>query len=119
MKFPNLHMAWTAGKKFASLDTISKNTPPEFNTENNRRNTASYKTISCKNKRSPRLECKYAVKTDPDDPQITNLEHFPLYLECQVNHYEVDVLEKSTVKPISYSSWIKNNTQQKSPNQKL
>ena len=39
-----------------------------------------------------------------------NLQHFPLYLDCQSNHYEVDLLGKTTFKPIPYSSWIKNNT---------
>ena len=51
-------------------------------------------------------------KTDIDQPQINNL-HFPLYLDCQNNHYEVDLLGTSTFKPIPYSHWIKNNTQQK------
>ena len=58
------------------------------------------------------VECKYAVKTDIDQPQINNL-HFPLYLDFQNNHYEVDLLGTSTFKPIPYSHWIKNNTQQK------
>ena len=40
----------------------------------------------------PRLECKYAVKTDIDQSQINNLQHSPLYLDCQNNHYEVDLL---------------------------
>ena len=59
------------------------------------------------------MECKYAVKTDIDQSQINNLQHFPLYLDCQNNHYEVDLLGTSTFKPIPYSHWIKNNTQQK------
>ena len=58
------------------------------------------------------MECKYAVKTGLDKTQIINLQHFPLYFDCQANHYEVDLLGKSTFKPIPYSSWIKNNTQQ-------
>ena len=37
------------------------------------------------------MECKYAVKTDIDQSQINNLQ-FPLYLESQNNHYEVDSL---------------------------
>ena len=65
------------------------------------------------NETSPRLECKYAVKTDIEQSQINNLQHFPLYLDCQDNHYEVDLLGTSTFKPIPYSQWIKNNTQQK------
>ena len=65
------------------------------------------------NETSPRLECKYAVKTDIEQSQINSLQHFPLYLDCQNNHYEVDLLGTSTFKPIPYSQWIKNNTQQK------
>ena len=42
-----------------------------------------------------------------------------LYLDCQKNHYEVDLLGESTFKTIPYSSWIKNNTQQKPNKQKL
>ena len=59
------------------------------------------------------MGCKYAVKIDIDQSQINNLQHFPLYLDCQNNHYEVDLLSASTFKPIPYSHWIKNNTQQK------
>ena len=59
------------------------------------------------------MECKYAVKTDIEQSQINSLQHFPLYLDCQNNHYEVDLLGTSTFKPIPYSQWIKNNTQQK------
>ena len=66
-----------------------------------------------KNETSPRLECKYAVKTYIDQSQTNNLQHFPLYLKCQNNNYEVDLLGTSTFKPIPYSHWIKNNTLQK------
>ena len=59
------------------------------------------------------MECKYAVKTDIDQSQINNLQHFPLCLDCQNNHNEVDLLGTSTFKPIPYSLWIKNSTQQK------
>ena len=34
-------------------------------------------------------------------------------MDCQNNHYEVDLLGTSTFKPIPYLHWIKNNTQQK------
>ena len=30
MKFPHLHIIWTAGKNLALFDTISRNTPPEL-----------------------------------------------------------------------------------------
>ena len=66
-----------------------------------------------KDETSPRLEFKYAVKTDIDQSQINNLQHFPLYLDYQNNHYEVDLIGTSIFKPIPYSQWIKNNTQQK------
>ena len=42
-----------------------------------------------------------------------------LYLDCQNNHFEVDLLGISTFKPIPFSSWIKNNTQQKPLRQKV
>ena len=54
-----------------------------------------------------------AVKTDIDQSQINNLQHFPLYLDCQNNHYEIDLLGTSTFKLIPYSQWIKNNTNKK------
>ena len=114
MKFPNLHIVWTAGKNLALPDTLSRNTPPELLT---RKTTIeipkNIKLYLAKNETSPRLECKYAVKTDIDQSQINNLQHFPLYLDCQNNHHEVDLLGTSTFKPIPYSQWIKNNTQQK------
>ena len=64
MKFPNLHIVWTAGKNLALPDTLSKNTPPELLT---RKTTAeisqNIKFLFAKNETSPRLECKYAVKS--------------------------------------------------------
>ena len=120
MKFPNLHIVWTAGKNLALPDTLSRNTPPELLT---RKTTVeipkNIKFYLAENETSPRLECKYAVKTDIEQSQINNLQHFPLYLDCQNNHYEVDLLGTSTFKPIPYSQWIKNNTQQKRTKQHL
>ena len=93
MKFPNLHIVWTAGKNLALPDTLNRNTPPEQPT---RKATVeiprNIKFYLAKNKTSTKLECKYAVKTDIDQSQINNLQHFPLYLDLQNNHYEVDLL---------------------------
>ena len=72
MKFPNLHIVWTA-----------------------------------EDETSPRLQCKYAIKTDVEQSQIKNLQLSPLCLDCQDNHYEVELLGTSTIKPISYTPWIK------------
>ena len=33
MKFPNLHIVWTAGKNLALPDTLSRNTTPELLTQ--------------------------------------------------------------------------------------
>ena len=119
MKFPNLHIVWTAGKNLSLPDTLSRNTPPELLT---RKTTVeipqNIKFFLAKNETSPRLQCNYGVKTDIDQSQFNNLQHFPLYLDCQNNHYEVDLLRTSTFKPIPYSSWIKNKTQQKPIKQK-
>ena len=114
MKFPNLHIVWTAGKNLALLDTLSRNTPPELLTQKTTVEIPkNIKFYLAKDEKSPRLERKNAVKTDINQSQINNLQHFPLYLDCQNNHYEVDLLGTSTFKPIPYSQWIKNNTQQK------
>ena len=114
MKFPNLHIVWTAGKNLALPETLSRITPPELIT---RKTTVeipkNIKLYLAKDETSPRLECKYAAKTDIEQSQINNLQHFPLYLDCQNNHLEVDLLGTSTFKPIPYSQGIKNNTQQK------
>ena len=84
MKFPNLHIVWTAEKNRALPDTLSKNTPPELLT---RKTTVeisqNIKFYLEKNEISPRLDCKYAVKTDIHQSQMNNLQHFPLYLDCQ------------------------------------
>ena len=110
--FPNLHIVWVAGKNLALPDTLSRNMPLELLT---RQTTVkipkNIKFYLAKDETSPRLESKYAVKTDIDQSQINNLQHFPLYLDCQNNHYQVDLLGTSTFKPIPY--WIKTNTQQK------
>ena len=101
IKFPNLHIVWTAGKNLALPDSLSRNTPPELLT---RKTTVeipqNIKFYLAKDETSPRLECKYAVKTDIDQSQINNLQHFPLYLDCQNNHYEVDLLGTSTFNSI-------------------
>ena len=93
MKFPNLTIVWTAGKNLALPDTLSRNTPPELLT---RKTTVeipqNIKFYLAKDETSPRLECKYAVKIDIDQSQIYNLQYFLLYLDCQNNHYEVDLL---------------------------
>ena len=114
MKFPYLYLGWTAGKNLALPNTLSRNTPRELST----RKTIveipqNMKFFLSQDGTSPRLKCKYAVKSDIDESQINNLQYFPLYLDCQNNHYEVDLLGKSTFKPIPYTSWIKNNTQLK------
>ena len=120
MKFPNLHIVWTAGKIFALPDTFSRNTPHELIS---RKTTLAIpqntKLFLAKDEISPRLECKKALKTDLDNAQLNNLQHFSLYLDRQNNHYEVDLLANSTFKVIPYSSWIKNNTKQKPPQQKM
>ena len=114
MKFPNLHIVWKAGKNLALPDTLSRNTPPELLT---RKTTVeipqNIKFYLAKKETSPQLECKYAVKTDIDQSQINILQNFTIYLDCQKNHYEVDLLGTSTFKPIPNSQWIKNKTQQK------
>ena len=114
MKFPNLHIVWTAGTNLAILDILSRNTPRElFTRKTTVEKPQNIKFYLAKNETSSRLECKYAVKTDIDQLQTNNLQHFPLYLDCQNNHYEVDLLGTSTFKPIPYAHWIKNNTPQK------
>ena len=114
MKFPNLHQVWTAGKNFALPDNLTRNTPPELL---KRKTTVevprNIKFYLAKDEISPRLECKYAKKTDINQSQINNLQHFALYLYRQNNRYEDDLLSTSTFKPIPYSHWTKNNTQQK------
>ena len=113
MKFPNLNIVWTAGKNFALPDTLRKNTPELLTRKTTVEIPKNIKFYLAKVETSPRLESKYAVKIDIDQSQINNLQHFPLYLDCQNNHYEVDLLGTSTFTPIPYSQWIKNNTQQK------
>ena len=108
MKFPNLHIVWTAGKNLALPDVPSRNTPLELMT---RKTTVeipqNIKFFLAKDKTSPRLQCKYAVKTEMEQSHMNTLQNFPLYLDCQNNHYAVDLLGTSTFIPIPYSSWIK------------
>ena len=59
------------------------------------------------------LQSHHGTKVDIDQSRINNLQHYPLYLDCQNNHFEVDLLGKPTFKPIPFSTWTKNNTQQK------
>ena len=120
MKCPNLHIVLDSRKNLALPDTLSRKTPPELLI---RKTTVEIpQNIKCflaKVENSPRLQFKSAVKTGIDQSEINSLQHFPLYLDCQKSHYEVDLLGKSTFKPIPYPSWIKNNTEQKPVKQKL
>ena len=108
-----------AGRNVRLPDTLSRNTPPEFITRKTTveipENIYLQKLLLAKRRYITQLESKYAVKTDPDNTQIIKLQHFPLYLDCQDKHYELDLLGISTFKPIPYSSSIKNNSQQNSP----
>ena len=115
MKFPNLHIVLTAGKNLALPDSLSRNTPPELLTRKKTTDEIPQKIkfSLAKDETSPRKECKYVVKTVVDHAQVNILQHFPLYLDCQNKHYELDLLGNSTFKPIPYSYWIKNKTQQK------
>ena len=120
VKFPNLHIIWTAGKNPALPDTLRRNSPPELLTRKTTEEIQQNITFFlAKDKTSSQLECKYAVKTDVDHAQINNLQHFPLYLNCQNNHYEVDLLGNSKFKPIPFSSFIKNKIQHKPLRQKI
>ena len=112
LKFPNLHIVWTAGKNLALPDTLRRNTPPELLTQKTTVEiTQKIKFFLAKDKTSPRIQCKYAKKTDADQSQINNLK---IYIR-KIPY----LLGKSTFKPIRYSSWIKNNTHQKPVKQKL
>ena len=71
MKF---RIVWIAGKNLALPDTLSRNTPPELST---RKRTVeipqNIKIFLAKDETSPRLQCKYAVKTVIDQSQIKKL----------------------------------------------
>ena len=76
MKLPNLHIVWTAGKNIALPDTLSRNTSPELlTTKTTVEIPQNIKFYLAKDETSPRLECKYAVKTDIDQSQIYILQH--------------------------------------------
>ena len=87
MKFTNSQIVWTAGKRLALPDTLSRNTPLELLT---RKTTVeipqNIKIFLAKAETSPKLQCKYAVKTAVDQSQTNVLQHFSLYLDCQNNH---------------------------------
>ena len=57
MKFPNLHIIWTAGKSLALPDTpLARKTTVDI--------PQIFKFFLAKDKMSPPLECKYAVITE-------------------------------------------------------
>ena len=95
-------------KNLALPDTLSRNSPPELLT---RKTTVeipqNIKLFLAKDENSLRLECRYAVKTDINQSRINILQPFPLYSDCQNEHYEVDLQGTSTLKQIPYSNWIK------------
>ena len=76
MKFPNLHIVWTAGKNLALPDTLSRNTHLNYLHEKQQLKYQKHKILPCRKRNITRLECKYAVKTDIEQSQINNLQHF-------------------------------------------
>ena len=57
MKFPNLHIVWTAGKNLALPDKLSRNTPPELLTQKTTVEIPkNIKFYLAENETSPRLE---------------------------------------------------------------
>ena len=63
LKFPNLHIVWTAGKNLALPDTLSRITPTELLTRKTRVEIPqNIKFHLAKDETSPRLESKYAEK---------------------------------------------------------
>ena len=120
VEIPKLYIVWTAGKNLALPETLNRNTPLELLTRKTTEEIPqNIRVFLAKHETSSKLECKYTVKTHIDQTQINNLRHFPLYLDCKNNHYEVDFLGNSTFKPIPFSSGIKNNTQQQPLKQKM
>ena len=98
VKFPNMHIVWTAGKSLALTDTISRNTPTEFLSQKTTFQIPQNKKLFlAKDETSTTLQCKYAVYTDVDQSQLNNLQPFPLYLDCQNIHYEIDLFGKSKI----------------------
>ena len=88
MKVPNLLIAWTAVKNLALPYTLSRKTPPElFSQKTTVEIPQNRKLFLAKDKTSPRLQCKYALKSDVEQSQINNLHYFTLYLDCQNKHY--------------------------------
>ena len=74
-------------KSCITRHTLSKNTPLELITRKTTVEIPQNIEFSlAKDETSPRLECKYAVKTDVENAEINNLPHFPLYLGCENNH---------------------------------
>ena len=74
MKFPNLHIIWTAGKNLALPNTLSRNTTSELLTQKKTVEIPqSVEFFLAKDETSPRLECKNAVKIDSITKQINTL----------------------------------------------
>ena len=77
MKFPNLHIVWTAGKNLAPPDTLSGNTPLELLT---RKTTVEMpqriKFFLTKDETLPRIETETGVKTNVDKTQINDYNTF-------------------------------------------
>ena len=80
IKFPNLHIVWTSRKNLALPDILCRNTPHELLTRTTTVEIPqNIRFFLAKNETSSRLEWKYAVKTDIDQSQINNLQHFPIF----------------------------------------
>ena len=73
MKFSNLTDILEAGKNLALPDTLSQNTPPKLITRKTTLETPqNIKFFLAKDETSPRLEGKYAQKTELEKAQINN-----------------------------------------------
>ena len=92
-------------KKSCFARHTQSNTPPELIT---RKTTVerpqNTKFFLPKDETSPRLEWKYAVKTDVDHAQINNLQHFISFHNLQHSRFIQDQTQTEIITPITIES---------------
>ena len=90
--FMNLYIVWTAGKKSCTTrHTYLKHTTQITNKKNNRRSTTKYYVFPCKGRSIIKTRMQIRKKNDIDQTKINNVQHFPLYFDCQSKYYEVEL----------------------------
>ena len=108
LKFANLHIVWTEGKKLSLPALLSRSLTTTTQDEHRLRTVEipdSIKFFMTNNQKTQHIECHYAVSKEYINSVSTDNHvespHFPIYLQMKDNYFKVQ-LENDIYLPVSH-----------------